>query len=61
MSGRRDTRTWHPERPKEPTPIVRDPAMRAVLEDRRRALLAEVASIEKHLGMKAEEELPQAS
>ncbi len=35
---------------REPIPFVQDPAMREVLKARRRALLAEVAAIEKHLG-----------
>lgn len=39
-----------PAPPKEPIPFVQDPAMREVLKARRRALLAEVAAIEKHLG-----------
>lgn len=42
---------------KESVPLVQDPAMRAVLKARRRALLAEVAAIEKHLGEEPREPL----
>ncbi len=46
------TRTWHPESsPPRPVAQVQDPAVRAILLIRRRALLMEVAEIERRCGL----------
>jgi len=52
MTKRSLTRTWHPQPvPSQPVSQVQDPAVRAIMLDRRRALLAEVAAIERHCGL----------
>jgi hypothetical protein len=45
------TRTWRPGSTPEPVGQVADPAMRAILLIRRRALLMEVREIERRCGL----------
>jgi hypothetical protein len=52
VTKRFTTRTWHPEPvPSQPVTQVQDPAVREILLTRRRALLAEIAAIERHCGI----------
>jgi hypothetical protein len=57
MKPRRETRTWRKEAtPSESVAQVRDPADRALWLVRRRALLMEVAEIERRCGLVPDEE-----
>jgi len=52
MTKRFTSRTWHPESAQsEPVAQVQDPAVRAIMLSRRRALKMEVAEIERRCGI----------
>ena len=52
MTKRFATRTWHPESASsQPVAQVCDPAVRAIMLARRRALLLEAAEIERRCGI----------
>ncbi len=52
MTKRSLTRTWHPASvPSQPVAQVQDPAVRAILLTRRRALLMEAAAIARRCGL----------